>query len=340
MRQFNILRNTKGFAKAAESALKWRSMRNEAEVKRRVEILSFWQKHGTDVTKDAFKVGRATLYRWQKELNDKGGNIQALDPKSTAPKKRRARQIPPDLEEAIIRWRTKHPRLGGKKLQPLLMKEGFVVSVPYIDRCLSDLKKLKRIPHKVPLSWYAKSGTHRERNRNKVKKQRRTKKQGLEVDTIVRYIDGAKRYVLTAIDIKRRFAYARVYTSHSSSTARDFLLRVALNTPFAITELQTDNGSEFARHFHQACVGLGITHYHTYPRCPKMNAYVERFNRTVQEEFIVYHRGLLRDDLSHANDELTAWLHWYNYERPHEGLGLLSPMEYHRQHYELESQMY
>lgn len=340
MKQFNILRNTKGFAKAANSALKWQSMRDKEEVKRRVKILTFWQRHGTDITKDAFGVSRPTLYRWQKELHDHQGNIQALDPRSTAPKTRRVRHIPPDLEQAIIAWRTKRPRIGGKKLVPLLKKEGFMVSVPYTDRCISDLKKLGRIPHKVKLSWNAKSGTHRETEQTKVKKQRRTKKQGLEIDTIVRHIDGTKRYILTAIDIERRFAYARVYTNHSSGTARDFLLQLALVAPFPLTEIQTDNGSEFAGYFHQACDSLGITHYHTYPRSPKLNAHIERFNRTVQEEFIVYHRALLRDDLVGSNHALLEWLHWYNEERPHEGLGMLSPMEYHRRYYEMESQMY
>jgi transposase InsO family protein len=340
MRQFNILRNTKGFAKAVASALKWRSMRNKAEVERRVKILTFWRKHGTNTTKEAFGVSRPTLYRWQKELSDHGGDVQALDPKSRAPRKRRVRQLPPNLEQAIIHWRAKHPRLGGKKLAPLLRKEGFSVSVPYIDRCVSDLKKRGTLSNHVPLSWYAKSGTHRERQQPKVKKQRRTEKQGLEIDTIVRHIDGRKRYILTAIDVERRFAYARAYTNHSSQSARDFLLQLALIAPFAITEIQTDNGSEFAGYFDQACDTLDITHYHTYPRSPKMNAHIERFNRTVQEEFVVYHRALLRDDLVGTNQALMKWLRWYNEERPHEGLGFLSPLEYHRRHYEMESQMY
>ena len=337
MRISNVLRNTKGFATAARSALKWRSMRDKAEVERRVKILTFWQKHGTPTTKDAFGVSRPTLFRWQKELNDSGGNIQALDPKSTAPKQRRIRNISPDLEQAIIDWRTKRPRIGGKKLVPLLKKEGFVVSVSYINRCISDLKKSGRLPNKVQLSWYAKSGTHREQTKTKVKKQRRAQKQGLEIDTIVRHIDGTKRYILTAIDIERRFAYAHTYTSHSSASARDFLKQLLRYTPFSIDEVQTDNGSEFAKHFHEACLSLNITHYHTYPRCPKMNAYIERFNRTVQEEHIIYNRSLLRDNISDFNDSLNDWLYWYNHERPHEGIGLISPMEYYRANYKMES---
>jgi putative transposase len=338
MRIGHVLRNTKGFAKAAASALKWRTMRNKAEVERRIKILTFWKQHGLDATIDAFAVSRATLFRWQQVLASNQGNVVVLDPKSTAPKHRRVRSIPPALEQAIIEWRVKRPRIGGKKLRVLLEKQGFKVSVSYVNRCIKDLKTLDRLPKSVQLSWYAKSGTHKEQSKPKVKKARRKQKQGLEIDTIIRHIDGIKRYTLTAVDVSGKFGYARTYTSHSSDSARDFLKRLIKRAPFVITEIQTDNGSEFAHHFHEACITLGITHYHTYPRSPKMNAFIERFNRTVQEEFLVYHRSLLRDDVRGFNEALGEWLNWYNTERPHEGLGLLSPMEYYQSHYQMESQ--
>lgn len=340
MRIGHVLRNTKGFAKAAESALKWRSMRNKAEVERRVKILKFWSTHGLEATIDAFGVGRSTLFRWQQTLDKSGGSVSALDPKSTAPRQRRVRSIPRDLEQVIIAWRVKRPRVGGKKLVPLLKKQGFRVSISYIDRCIYNLKQLGRLPKVVKLSFHAKTGTHHERTKTKVKKVRRPKKQGLEIDTVVRHIDGTKRYTLTAIDVAGRFAYARTYTNHSSDRARDFLKRLIQRVPFVITEIQTDNGSEFAHHFHEACLTLGIKHYHTYPRSPKMNAHVERFNRTLSEECLVHNRALLRDDIEQFNDTLVDWLDWYNYERPHEGLGLIPPMQYYGRYYQTESQRY
>jgi transposase InsO family protein len=340
MRIRHVLKNTQGFAKAAANALKWCSMHNQKEVERRVKILTFWATYGTKATKDAFGVSRATLFRWQQVLDRNCGNLAVLDPKSTAPTKRRVRSLSPALEEEILAWRTKYPRLGGKKLVPLLQKQGFKVSVSYIDRCIGDLKKLGRLPTHTKLSFYARSGLHHEIAKTKVKKKRRQKKRGLEIDTIVRHIDGIKRYILTAIDIERRFAYAHTYTNHSSGATRDFLKRLIRHAPFAIAEIQTDNGSEFAHHFHEACVTLGIIHYHTYPRSPKMNAHIERFNRTVQEECIVYHRALLRDDIGGFNGALEEWLKWYNTERPHEALGLISPMEYYMSHYQVESQRY
>ena len=59
-----------------------------------------------------------------------------------------------------------------------------------------------------------------------------------------------------------------------------------------------------------------------------MNAHIERFNRTLSEEFLKQHRALLRDNLSAFNKALVDYLLWYNTERPHESLGMLSPLRY------------
>ena len=87
-----------------------------------------------------------------------------------------------------------------------------------------------------------------------------------------------------------------------------------------------------------------FTHWHTYPKSPRMNAHCERFNRTIQEEFIDYHYDLLfLDDPSEFNLALLPWLSWYNLERPHFSLTtfvpgrktphLLSPLQFlHQNH--------
>jgi transposase InsO family protein len=98
--------------------------------------------------------------------------------------------------------------------------------------------------------------------------------------------------------------------------------------PDCPTAIQTDNGSEFALNFEQACRAQSITHFHTYPRSPKMNAHVERFNRTLDEEFLQYHRALLRDDMRAFNEKLIDWLLWYNGERPHYALGQVAPLRF------------
>ena len=189
------------------------------------------------------------------------------------PERVRQRQYPEGLLEQIVTLRKEHRHIGKKKIAVLLDS-----NESYIGRCLSDLKKRDLLPNYAKTSFYARTGRTFERHTVYHKKIRRPKehKRGMEIDTIVRFIDGTKRYILTAIDVQRKFAFAGAYTSHSSASATDFLKKLIKVCPFTIDELQTDNGSEFALRFREACTPLSITHFH-YPRTPKMNAHRERF---------------------------------------------------------------
>ncbi|MBI2025187.1 transposase [Candidatus Kaiserbacteria bacterium] len=303
-------------------------MRNKKEVDRRVKILGFWKEHGTKAARDAFGVSTRTLFRWQTALAQADGRLEALDPQFTIPKGRRKRMVSPEIEALIIKQRTEHPRIGKAKLAVLLRTEGHTVSESYTGRVIADLKKRNRLPSGRKLSYYARTGTFREQPVLRRKKLRRAHKRGMELDTIVRFVGGIKRYILTAIDVERKFAFAGAYKNHSSASAADFLKKLIHVCPFLIDELQTDNGSEFAKNFELACITLGLTHFNTYPRSPKMNAFIERFNRTISEDFIMLNRLLLRDNIDAFNEKLVGWLLWYNTERPHESLGMLSPLCY------------
>ena len=296
----------------------------------RARILSFWEKHGEEATREAFGVSRRTLFRWQEHIRDHKGKLEGLNAQSTAPNRRRKRSVPAFVEEGIIALRTEHPRLGKDKLCALLAQKGYTGSISTVGRILADLKKHNRLPAFVPYSLYGKSGVLIEKRPKKHKKKLRRPKsyRVLEVDTIVRYLDGVKRYILTGVDTERRTAFAAAYTNHGSASAADFIQKVRVVLPDVPPAVQTDNGSEFARHFEQACTDLQLTHFHTYPRSPKMNAHVERFNRTLDEEFLQYNRALLRDNPREFNNKLIDWLLWYNGERPHFALGQVSPFQY------------
>jgi len=327
MRIQSNLRRTKGFVTAYNRLIRFRYMISN-KAKERTRILAFWERHGTDATTEAFEVSKRTLERWQKALNKGQGKLEALNPKSTAPKKRRSRSVQPSVTNQIIELRTSYPRLGKDKLHALLVQDGYVGSVSTVGRILSDLKKKGMLPDPKSLSFYAKGGVHRPKAKVYKKKLRRPQSvRVLELDTVVRFIDGTKRYILTAIDTETRSAFAGVYTNHGSLSASDFLKRCMEVLPDCPVHIQTDNGSEFAKYFNQTATNLGLTHYHTYPRTPKMNAHVERFNRTLSEEWVVYHRASLRDDVSRANQLLIDYLLWYNTRRPHSALGLQSPFQ-------------
>ena len=313
MRIKSDFRGLRGWLSMWERTIRFRHMRNKQEVDRRVKILGFWKEYGEQATEDAFGISRRTLFRWQAALGKRQGHLDALDPKSTAPQKKRRREVLPEVERLIIAERTAHPRYGKKKLKVFLKEEGYDLSESYIGRVIAALRERKLLPSGKKISFFARTGEHHEKPVFKRKKLRRQMKRGMELDTIVRFIDVIKRYILTAIDVEKKF---------------DFLKRVIEVCPFPIDELQTDNGSEFALNFEQACTALGLTHFNTHPRSPKENPFVERFNRTISEDFIMLNRPLLRDDVSAFNKKLVDWLLWYNTERPHESIGMVSPLRY------------
>ena len=96
--------------------------------------------------------------------------------------------------------------------------------------------------------------------------------------------------------------------------------------PVPIRHVLTDNGSKFQGRFAETLARRGIVHWHTYPNCPKMNAHVERFNRTLQEDFVEGDEDLLWTDRPRFNRRLRQYLGWYNRERPHHSLGLRTPV--------------
>jgi len=330
MRIHSKLTNTKGFVSGWEEAVRFRDMITP-KAEERARILTFWKKHGNVAAKEAFGVSRPTLFRWQAKLRKGGGKLGALVPKSTAPKNKRKRVIPETVFNLIIQER-KMEKVGKEKLSVLLKEDGIVNYSPStVGRMLEDMKKKNLLPDPVRYSLSGKTGRMVERKPRKTKKKLRSKyhEGGLvKADTIVRFKDGIKRYILTAIDLESEFAFAYAYSSHTSKPAADFMETFKEVAPISLTHIQTDNGSEFQNHFELYLKSENITHFHTYPRCPKMNAEIERFNRTLSEAFIQQNRHLLAYNLPEFNRKLMEWLLWYNTRRPHWSLGLISPLRY------------
>jgi hypothetical protein len=148
------------------------------------------------------------------------------------------------------------------------------------------------------------------------------------MDTVSIFTAGVKRYIFTGLDISTRFAFAHTYKSNSSANGKDFLEKFIRVAPFTIRNIQTDNGSEFSEHFAQYCEEKRLIHFYNYPKHPQSNGHLERFNRTVQEQFAEWHIDEL-DEPEVFNRPLMDYLIWYNTEKPHRGIGKVAPLRYY-----------
>ena len=104
------------------------------------------------------------------------------------------------------------------------------------------------------------------------------------------YTLNQRRYTFTAVDPVSRWAYSKTYKTASSRNGADFLHELVAQAPFQITHIQTDNGSEFMKDLREAAEAASLTHFHNWVKQPKYQGWVERFNRTIQEEFLDWHK--------------------------------------------------
>ena len=140
-----------------------------------------------------------------------------------------------------------------------------------------------------------------------------------------------KHYQFTAVDCFSRVAYCRVFKTGSSGNAEVFLKELLDYLPFPVMAIQTDNGSEYMKHFDAALERLGITHYFSHPHCPQENTRVERKIQTTKQELWSFRVGF---DVGELNRITSEWNKTYNDYRPHQALGYKTPNEFLRSWYD------
>ena len=113
----------------------------------------------------------------------------------------------------------------------------------------------------------------------------------------------------------------RIYPTLNQKTAIQFVDYVLEKLPFVVQVIQTDNGSEFDSSFHYHVLDKGVGHRYIKPRTPRLNGKVERSHRIDAEEFYRLFDGAAIDDAKVFNSKLQEWEDYYNYDRPHGGLG-------------------
>lgn len=148
----------------------------------------------------------------------------------------------------------------------------------------------------------------------------------IQVDTLqVRICPNEVRFQFVAVDMVSRFQAARVYRRQTSTAGADFLHYLRKKFPFQVRAIQIDGGSEFKDQFEKACQTLKLPLYVNPPRCPELNGHIERANRTAREEF--YEVEDLDLKVDRLNRQLERFAYEYNYIRPHQALGYLTPHE-------------
>ncbi len=291
----------------------------------RLHVLEHYYKYGWKPTVEAFKIGKSTVYDWKRQYEGSGKALLSLVPKKTRPKRVRQMTTNWRLVQFIREFREQHGNIGREKIKIFLDEYAHELGINSIShRTITKVIKRKNLFFDPKKKSRRKNKFSRDRTR---KSPRVTLPGYVEMDSVVVYIDNIRHNFMCCIDIYTKFAHVKKVNTLSGKQAKSTFQEFEQLLPHQIHTVQTDNGSEFFGYFHQYLEDQSIKHQFIYPKSPKINGVVERFNRTIQEEFI-NRNDEIYFDLEAFQVKLSGYLEWYNYKRPHASLGYLSPMQF------------
>ena len=297
----------------------------------RLQWMLFYFFNGRNVRRTCrhFGISRQTFYRWKRRFSRH--DLTTLEERSHRPHKVRKPTWAAELAERVLSLRKQYPRWGKDKLVVLLRRQRRSVSTSMVGRILADLKRRGTL-HEPPRAAVLRQVRRKLRNRPwaiRKPKHWRIEQPGdlVEIDTKeIRMRGGVILKHFSARDVVSRWDVVEVHRRATSLAAARFLDTLLDRLPFPVRALQVDGGSEFAAQFEEACQQKELPLFVLPPKSPKLNAHVERSNRTHNEEFYEVHAE--SDQVPVLNRQLLRWERTYNCVRPHQSLAYLTPLEF------------
>ncbi len=252
-----------------------------SEARFRQRVIKYSEKYGVTAAGIRFHRSRQALYEWKAKYD---GHWKSLRERSHRPhshpnqhteeeKAMILRHYPRYKDDMILLWNSRR-------------KKGY-------KRCYNSLVRV--------LNKWVKPEAKKKASKKPMPYERASypgQKVQIDVKFVPSYCvsNGQKYYQYTAIDECTRLVFREMYDEHSTYSSKDFLAKLIKAFPFAIREIQTDNGREFTNAylpqktptlslFEATLVTLDIIYHRIRVATPRHNGKVERQHRTDEKRF-------------------------------------------------------
>jgi len=320
----------------------------EAKKRLRWLYLLYYEQKG-NISATARKVGlsRQWLSHLKQVFENSGKDPRSLEPESRAPKDTSNRtRILKETEDLIIEIRDESLNSWGKEKIAVVLKRdhGIKINPNTVNKYLH---KHGRISPKISLKNSKAFEDKKQRDSEnillKVKFRPPTAIKdyapGALVEKDMKYVrkprqrgDGKHKenfwYQFTEVDSFTRIRALEISDEQDTKTTIALHKEAVKRFPFKTGCVNTDNGFENNNEFSKELKKEMIFHFYSNTATPTDNPRVERSHLTDDIEF--YNKGKASNSLEEQKERLKEWEHLYNFKRPHQALGYLTPMEFYK----------
>jgi transposase InsO family protein len=263
-----------------------------------------------------FGISRKTGYKWLARFDADG--TEGLADRSRRPEHSPGQTLPA-IEEQVVSLRTEHPAWGGRKLRRRLLDLG-VADVPAASTVTEILRRRGMLTEEASLA----AGPYQ-----RFEREHPNELWQMDFKGHFGLSDGSRCHPLTVLDDHSRFAVVLEACGNEQGATVQGRLTDAFRKYGLPREMLMDNGSPWGDDRLSPwtpltvwLMRLGVRVLHGRPYHPQTQGKEERFHRTLSAEVL---QGRTFADLPDTQRRFDAWRPIYNYERPHEALGMNVP---------------
>lgn len=269
-------------------------------------------------------IGLSTLGAWVKRYRQHGEEGLRNKPKSLSQRSR----VDKAVKDKIIEVKKSNPVFGVRRISDFLKRFFLLQASPAtVHKTLREAELVEKKRHK------------RKKNHSKPRFfERSTPNQLWQSDICTFRLAGKNAYLIGFIDDYSRYITGLGF--YRSQTAEHVLetFRRATGEYGVPKEMLTDNGRQYVNwrgttRFEKELKKDRIKHIRSRPHHPMTLGKIERFWKSIQQEFLLRSQF---DSFEDTRERIEMWVKYYNHRRPHQGIGGLCPAD---RYFEIQNEL-
>jgi len=301
-----------------------KAFRYDAEFKVRAVKLYLEEGYSAAIISQELQIAQNTLHGWINLY--KADGEAGLQPHYSSSKRS---SLSPPIRDKIVSAKKDNPSFGSKRISQMLRRMFFLPASPEaVRKTLHEESLMPPKPRKKP-----------KRNLTRPRFfERATPNQMWQTDIFTFRLGGRYAYLIGYIDDYSRYITGlELFRSQTGEHVIE-VYRKAMSEYNPPKEMLTDNGRQYTNwrgktRFEAEIKKDNIHHIRSQPHHPMTLGKIERFWKTIYQEFLSRAQFMSFDD---ARDRIRVWIKYYNHQRPHQGIGGLCPAD---RYFEVQSEL-